>query len=468
MISFVLKRFFWIVSLLVMVGLLWPGSVGQAQEPTADGPIYIVQPGDTLWDIAVRFNVALDALMRANHLGQEDWIQAGDRLVIPGLEGIEGVIYTKEVGLGENLHSLSLRYGVAEEVIIRLNRLVSPAEIYAGRSLVLTGGEEDGSGGRRVTLESGQSLLEAAILAGSDPWTLAARNGLQASWAALPGETLRAPGESDGGPGALPAQIEAIELSPLVQGQTAVLRLKGSEGATLSGRLMNRPLNIFALQPGEYVALQGVHAMAEAGLYELVLEGTLPNNTPLSFSQQVLVNEGSFYYENLYVDPGTIDPAVTKPEDAEWASLAAPVTPEKYWEGMFAIPVEPVFADCWPSRFGSRRSYNDSGYQFFHTGLDFCGAVGDNIYAPAPGIVVFAGFLNVRGNATLINHGWGVYTGYMHQSEILVTPGERVETGQLIGRVGNTGRVTGPHLHFEVWVGGVQVDPLSWLERAFP
>ena len=68
----------------------------------------------------------------------------------------------------------------------------------------------------------------------------------------------------------------------------------------------------------------------------------------------------------------------------------------------------------------------------------------------------------------MIDHGWGIYTAYMHQSEILVSVGEHVEKGQLIGRVGNTGRVEGPHLHFEVIVGGTQVDPLVWLIKNFP
>ena len=68
----------------------------------------------------------------------------------------------------------------------------------------------------------------------------------------------------------------------------------------------------------------------------------------------------------------------------------------------------------------------------------------------------------------MIDHGWGVYTAYMHQSEILVKVGDRVEQGQLIGRVGNTGRAEGAHLHFEVLVGGVQVNPLEWLKQVFP
>ena len=76
--------------------------------------------------------------------------------------------------------------------------------------------------------------------------------------------------------------------------------------------------------------------------------------------------------------------------------------------------------------------------------------------------------MQVRGNNVWIDHGWGVYTGYWHQSSFQVSVGQRVETGQIIGFQGATGRVTGPHLHWEVFVSGVQVDPLEWTERAFP
>jgi murein DD-endopeptidase MepM/ murein hydrolase activator NlpD len=130
--------------------------------------------------------------------------------------------------------------------------------------------------------------------------------------------------------------------------------------------------------------------------------------------------------------------------------------------------VDPAYAECYSSRFGNRRSYNGGEYLYFHTGLDFCGQVGHPIYAAASGVVVFADSLTVRGKATMIDHGWGIYTAYMHQSEIFVSVGDHVEKGQLIGAVGNTGRVEGPHLHFEVLVGGVQVDPLDWLNQEFP
>jgi murein DD-endopeptidase MepM/ murein hydrolase activator NlpD len=68
----------------------------------------------------------------------------------------------------------------------------------------------------------------------------------------------------------------------------------------------------------------------------------------------------------------------------------------------------------------------------------------------------------------MIDHGWGVYSAYMHQAEIKVEEGDQVQAGQVIGIVGQTGRVNGPHLHLEIWAGGVQVDPLDWLENVYP
>jgi murein DD-endopeptidase MepM/ murein hydrolase activator NlpD len=238
---------------------------------------------------------------------------------------------------------------------------------------------------------------------------------------------------------------------------------------------MGHELHFFPDNSGSYVAFQGVHALAEPGVYPLIIRGFLEDGTPFAFSQLVSVGAVDYPYDRpLTVDPSTTDPSVTKPEDAQWNALTGPATSEKLWSGSFQMP-SPLPKDyclesgeCWTSRFGNRRSYNGSPYNYFHTGLDIAGGEGTEIFAPAPGVVVFAGPLTVRGNATMIDHGWGVYSGYMHQSELMVQVGDRVEEGQVIGLVGGTGRVEGPHLHWEVWVGGVQVDPLEWLEASFP
>ena len=100
--------------------------------------------------------------------------------------------------------------------------------------------------------------------------------------------------------------------------------------------------------------------------------------------------------------------------------------------------------------------------------MDFYAGTGVSILAPAAGVVVLTGEQVVRGKFTYIDHGWGVYSGYFHQSEFLVEEGDIVEPGQVIGLVGNTGRSTGAHLHWELWVGGVPVDPLDWVETSYP
>ena len=128
----------------------------------------------------------------------------------------------------------------------------------------------------------------------------------------------------------------------------------------------------------------------------------------------------------------------------------------------------PYGGDCINSLFGTRRSYNDGALWGYHAGVDLCGGLGTPIYAAADGVVVLAENLEVRGGAVILDHGWGVYTGYWHLSAIEVQPGQQVQAGDEIGLAGSTGRSTGPHLHWELWVGGVPVNPLTWLQQAWP
>lgn len=462
---------FWLVIFGAALVMCTPFPTGNAnaQSATANGPVYIIQEGDSLWDIAYRFHVSQEDLANANGIVNANQITIGQPLVIPGLEGIQGVLTTETVPFGETISSLSIRHHISTEILMRLNHLTSPNELYAGYSLVILQAGNPTPPGKRAGMKADQSLLEVAVLNNTDSWTILTNNRLSSSAMILPGDILRVPGKEDAGPGALPESITSVSTSEFIQGQTGEIEIDGVDGLVLQGSLMEHPLNFSSVLDQHYVALQGIHAMALPGLYPLSISGKTPDGVSMVYTQDVRVHAGDFIYDfPLSVDPATLDPEITVPEDSQWYSLSSQVSPEKLWEGEFSIPVQPVFADCYASRFGSRRSYNGSDYIYFHTGIDYCGQVGDPIYAAAPGVVVFAGLLTVRGNATMIDHGWGVYTAYMHQSEILVNLGDHVEEGQMIGRVGNTGRVEGPHLHFEVLVGGVQVDPLEWLNQAFP
>jgi len=469
----------------VLFTLSSPNHQGEAsilpQEGETDGPVYIVQEGDSLWDIAYRFRIPLEDLIRVNGFSDPGQLSVGAQLIIPGLPGVQGILTTQSIPYGENLHSLSRRYKIPEELLIRLNHLTSPEEFYTGSTLVIPEQYAQPVSFRREILPPGQSLFEIAVLTGENPWTYVLDNHLTGTWSAVPGDVLQISSkdtstQEEESPGALPPTISEVKINPttLIQGKVVVIEIDGQDSMALGGSLMSNSLHFFTGRSDEYISLQGIHAMTQPGLYSLVISGTLPTeapyySAPFSFSQSVVIESGNYPFDPvLIVSPETIDPAVTLPEDAQWATLSSPITPEKLWDGIFTSPAPEPYQECWPSLFGNRRSYNGSAYSYFHSGLDFCGGVGTEILAPAAGRVVFAGPLTVRGNATMLDHGWGIYSGYLHQSEINVKIGDMVQPGQLIGLVGGTGRVTGPHLHWEIWAGGVQVDPMDWLQEVFP
>ncbi|WP_456324431.1 peptidoglycan DD-metalloendopeptidase family protein [Desulfonauticus submarinus] len=104
-----------------------------------------------------------------------------------------------------------------------------------------------------------------------------------------------------------------------------------------------------------------------------------------------------------------------------------------------------------------------TGQREFHKGLDISGPVGTPIIAPADGVVVFCGVNGGYGLSLLIDHGNGISTRYAHLQKAVVKKGERVKRGEIIAYMGNSGRSTGPHLHYEVRINGVPVNPLHYI-----
>lgn len=125
----------------------------------------------------------------------------------------------------------------------------------------------------------------------------------------------------------------------------------------------------------------------------------------------------------------------------------------------FELPLAPPLAALpAASRFGARRVFNGQARNP-HSGADFAAKPGDPVYAAADGVVALAGEQFFAGNAVFVDHGDGLISMSFHLSEILVRAGDPVKRGQLLGRVGATGRVTGPHLHFGLRWHGARVDP---------
>lgn len=464
--------------------LAWTNHV-YAQEKEPAYPIYVVQEGDSFWNIAQRFNVTVDEIVAANGISNPNQLQVGMELKIPGISGIEGKLITKKVPFGEDLKSLSRRYQFPISTLAKLNRLVSPASLYVKKSLVLTEKQDNKGEDRNIGktwLKTNQTILELAVLRGENPWKILKANGFESSWLVFPHDVLFTKGDGSGSAGSLPPQIQAADIQslPLGQGKTATIRLMinpTGQGAPVPEKIDGEFINhefLFHKEStspnGEsWVALQGIHNQVEPGFYPITVTFTYPDGETFHFSQLVYVKDSGFLFEKLTVkDESMLDPANTQPEEKEILNYTTHYSAEKLWNGKFQSPVAPEYTECWPSTFGRRRSYNGSAFTYIHSGLDFCGQVGHKIFAPAEGKVVYTGSFFVRGNTTIIDHGWGIFTLYAHQSEIDVKVGDVVDKGQVIGLVGNSGRVTGPHLHWEVWVGGVQVDPYDWILNEYP
>ena len=247
------------------------------------------------------------------------------------------------------------------------------------------------------------------------------------------------------------------------QGMTTVAELFTDRPVTvLAARFDDRPVNFFGA--GSYHrALVGVPPSEPAGPHTLTVELREAGGTVKTVAQEVVVRDTPFPRDRVYLPPDQdelLDPTVAERELRTVAPLFALVTPERRWRGPFVVPAAgPVTTE-----FGEMRAYNDGPFASWHNGMDIGAPAGAPVVAPAPGRVVFVDRLAIRGNFVALDHGLGVVTHYFHLSETTVVPGHELAAGELLGRVGTTGLSTGPHLHWEVRVGGVPVSPVQWME----
>jgi murein DD-endopeptidase MepM/ murein hydrolase activator NlpD len=213
-------------------------------------------------------------------------------------------------------------------------------------------------------------------------------------------------------------------------------------------------------------ALVGVDLEQAAGEYKFVVSEKTKDGDAGSCEAGIKVRAGTFSTERLKVAPDYVKPnpeqlAKAQEDGNKLRELYATVTPEKLWQGRFRVPLDGVKTG---GNFGRRRVLNGSASSP-HTGVDFPSPTGTPVHAAQRGRVVLAEPLYFSGNTVLIDHGLGVYTLYGHFSEIDVKPGDLVATGAVIGKVGATGRATGPHLHWGLTVDRARVNALQIVSK---
>lgn len=439
---------------------------GVAEPPTV--AIHVVQYGETLEQIAAAFGVTIEALEQANGFSQYDDVQVGQRLIIP-LRTTTTSLWASSavpVGLGDTLEAIAARYGLPAEQLAAVNLIVNPRSIYIGQTLRLPATARAGVG--IVRLGRNESLWLIALRHNVSVVSLLLLNHLADPLTVVEGQILRLPAEV--APDAmLPAPWKALTLHPLPleQGRVGGLHVETATPGTLKVFFLSREWPVIS-DHTTHEALLAVDRWTAPGLYPFTLTFTDNNGATWSHSRQVLIAEGGYQREEVRLseeDAAILnDPSIVQGENAYIQQMMSGFTTPRRWDGLFMLPVAGVMV----SGFGTVRSYNGGGFRSFHSGADLAAPVGTPIVAPADGVVVDTGLLDVRGYATIIDHGWGVYTGYWHQSRILVEPGDTVTAGQQIGAVGSTGLSTAAHLHWEMWVAGVPVDPMQWVRTAFP
>jgi murein DD-endopeptidase MepM/ murein hydrolase activator NlpD len=190
--------------------------------------------------------------------------------------------------------------------------------------------------------------------------------------------------------------------------------------------------------------LVGIDLTSPSGRYAVTFAATVAGQR-LETTSTLDVRDKAFPTRELSVAEAFVNPPAT-----ETARITA--------EGPFVRPV----AEPANSAFGSRSVFNGQ-MRAPHSGADFLSPAGTPVHAPAGGKVVVAAPLYYTGNTVVIDHGLGLYSLFAHFSAIAVHEGDLVTAGDVVGRVGATGRVTGPHLHWAIRVGGARVDPLSVL-----
>lgn len=262
----------------------------------------------------------------------------------------------------------------------------------------------------------------------------------------------------------------SFELRPtpgsVSQGHTTVVHIQPSEPAEVQASLGGAPLRLHPAGLG-YWAVVGLDPDTKPGPWELVVEGRDRVGNAGRAQGQLDVANFTFTRDTLQVPEAMLpllSPPVRAAEDERLKAVYRRENGPPRWKGPFLLPVKGPIS----TEFGEVRSYNGGPFQGYHGGTDFQVGQGTPVQAPARARVALREEARLRGRVLVLDHGGGIYTTYAHLAEWLVEPDQEVEPGQPVAKVGSTGLSTGPHLHWELWVNGKNVDPLEWTEREIP
>lgn len=409
------------VVVVVGVALLWSFMAGVANNPVyaqANIGSYTVQSGDTLFTIAQRFGVSVETLAALNQIADVNLLNVGQVLLIPGAEGAAASLTTARAQAlpGDTLTTFALRYGFAPEILTTLNGISLTTRLFPGQPILLPG-------------------------------------------------TPPVPTRPFG------AIVTMTTPERIPQGRTGRVEIRTRRPLTVTATWNNVPI-VFtqALTDSlQQSALLPVHTLLAPAPYTLTLAYTAANGRLLTHQQWINVIAGDYASQQITLpdEKGVLlAPETGEAEFQQLNAIWTQTSPILWWTGVFTRPIGTQYETTSP--FGTRRNYSGGAYatsNSYHSGQDFGAPEGVPVLAPASGTVALAAPLQVRGNVVVIDHGRGIFTGYWHLSEIKVAAGQPVTVGDVVGLVGTTGLSTGTHLHWELRIYGIAVDPMQFLNQ---
>ena len=388
-------------------------SLGTVAAQGGTSILYVIQSGDTLFSIARRYGVAVDDIVQYNGLlnprlvnvGQNIKIPVTQQTIVPLRPNSSSTIVTPlahrihVVQVGENLFRVALKYRVSVDSISSVNNLKNTALIFVGQELTIPIPADAN--------DTDSATPTIATLVDSD------NAGLATSTIATPADPF------------LTFDIDPLSVA---QGGIVVVKIRTRESFTFQGSFNNGAIP-FSQEGDTFFGIVGVSADPMNGLmpgtYPLSVTASDASGTRMKITTSVQVDGGYYKSESISLPQDRrklLDPVLLQEERNKLNAVWTVFNPGRRWNGPFSVPIGNLAEISSP--FGTRRSYDGGLYSSYHEGTDFSARRGTAIFAPADGVVALAESLTVRGNAVLIDHGWGVYSGMYHLSSIDVSVGQ--------------------------------------------
>ena len=262
-------------------------------------------------------------------------------------------------------------------------------------------------------------------------------------------------------PPRVPGEVSVSPATP-IQGDTLILLITAPAGADVTVRFDGSAVPVFAMSGGIRRALIGTDPDVPAGKHTIAVSVHQDDGVRLLISRTIHLIAGDFGVRNLTLPPkvfGLINPENLATERRAIVPALTRRSPRVLWHG----PFQPPSPGPMGSPYGFQGMYNGHR-EWWHQGVDFLAPEGSPVVATNEGVVVLAQVLPLGGGTIIIDHGQGVVSEYLHMSGLDVHVGDHVTQGTVIGKLGATGLATGPNIHWGLFVNGIPVNPLFWLE----